>query len=197
MFHSYNKVQSTILETTLRLISEKELQATSMSLISKESGISTGSIYHYFNSKEEIINELYKGVVKFYGEVILRAFYASKTIQERFYQTWEKIIRLNIKYPRGFQFIEQYSFSPYISESTKQEAYRLSWCGAMTSLYEEAIAQQLFVSLDPKMMVQMNFGSVVYLVKSHFQSNIELTDETIQKLIHSCWNAVSRKDDTI
>lgn len=68
MFEEYNKVQKAVLETTLELISEKELQATSMSLISKVSGISTGSIYHYFDNKEAIINELYKGIIKFHSE---------------------------------------------------------------------------------------------------------------------------------
>nr|WP_314464431.1 TetR/AcrR family transcriptional regulator [uncultured Clostridium sp.] len=197
MFHSYNKVQRIVLETTLQLISEKELQATSMSLISKESGISTGSIYHYFKSKEDIINELYKGISKFHGEAVLEDFYTNKTVKERFYQTWEKVIQLNIKYAKSFQFIEQYSFSPYIDESTKQEAYKVSWCGPMTALYAEAISQRIFMNLDPKMMVQMNFGSLVYLIKAHFQNNVDFTDEIIQKVIHSCWNAVSINNDII
>ncbi|MCL6458999.1 MAG: TetR/AcrR family transcriptional regulator, partial [Gorillibacterium sp.] len=70
MFSKYNKVQQVVLDTTLRLIMEKDLQATSMSLISKEAGVSTGSIYYYFKSKEDIINELYKGIIAFYIETI-------------------------------------------------------------------------------------------------------------------------------
>lgn len=193
MFGKYNKVQRAVLETTLRLISEKDLQATSMALISKESGVSTGSIYHYFQSKEDIINELYKGIVNFHGEVVLKGFYTNESIQERFQRVWGNVIRFTMQYPQGFQFIEQYSFSPYIDDAAKQEAYKGSWCGPLAKLYTEAIEQQLFIDLEPKLMVQMNFGSVVYLIKAYLQNNVDLTDEMIQKVIRSCWNAVSRE----
>jgi AcrR family transcriptional regulator len=195
MFEKYNKVQKAVLETTLRLINEKDLQATSMALISKESGVSTGSIYHYFQSKEDIINELYKGIVNFHGEVVLKDFYTNESIQERFQRVWENVIRFTMQYPQGFQFIEQYSFSPYIDDAAKQEAYKGSWCGPLAQLYAEAIKQQIFIDLEPKLMVQMNFGSVVYLIKAYLQNNVDLTDEMIQKVIRSCWNAVSKERD--
>lgn len=193
MFTKYNKVQKAVLETTLQLISEKDLQATSMALISQKSGVSTGSIYHYFQSKEDIINELYKGIVEFSGEVILKDFYTSESIQERFIQIWTNVLRFNMNYPKGFQFIEQYSFSPYIVGAAKEEACKGSWCGPLSKLYTEAIEQQLFIALEPRLMVQMHFGSVVYLTKAYFQKNIDLTDEIIQIVIHSFWNAVSKE----
>lgn len=197
MFEKYNKVQKAVLETTLRLINEKELQATSMSLISKESGISTGSIYHYFDSKEAIINELYKGIVKFHGEVVLKDFYTNESIEARFRKTWENFIRFGIKYPKGSQFIEQYSFSPYIDDEVKQEAYDGSWCGPFAKLYAEAVKEKLFIELEPKLMVQMNYGSMVYLLKAYFQNNLDLTDDVIQTVIYSCWNAVSKKKKSL
>ena len=192
MFTKYNKVQKAVLETTLELISEKDLQATSMALISQMSGVSTGSIYHYFQSKEDVINELYKAIVQFSGEVVLKDFYSSDSIQQRFKRTWENVIRFNMNYPKGFQFIEQYSFSPYIDEAAKQEACQGGWCGALSNLYAQAVEQQLFIELGPRLMVQMHLGSVVYLTKAYFQKNIDLTDESIQIVIHSFWNAVSK-----
>lgn len=48
VFIGYHKVQPAVLERTLELIIEKELQATSMGLIAKKSGVSTRNIYHYF-----------------------------------------------------------------------------------------------------------------------------------------------------
>lgn len=197
MFEKYNKVQRAVLETTLRLLTEKDLQATSMSLISKESGVSTGSIYHYFQSKEDIINELYRGIAKFHGEVVLKDVYTSESIKDRFHQTWENVIRFSMKYSKAFQFLEQYSFSPYIDEATKQEACQGSWCGPLAKFYAEAIEEQLFIELEPKLMVQMHFGSVAYLVKAYLQNNVDLTDEIIQMVIHCCWNGVSKEKNAL
>lgn len=191
MFEKYNKVQRAVLETTLQLIMEKDLQATSMALISKQSGVSTGSIYYYFKSKEDIINELYRGIVEFNNEAIYRDFDANLSIQERFWGFWERVIHFNKDNHNAFQFLEQYSFSPYIDEAIKQEATQRS-CGPLIKFYTEAIEQQLFIQLDPKLIVLMHFGSAAHVTKAYLANNKdELTNDIVNTVIQSCWNAVS------
>jgi len=193
MFERYNKVQKAVMETTLHLIIDRELQATSMSLIAKDSGVSTGNIYHYFSSKEDIINELYKAIVLFNGDFVTKGMNEASSVQERFRGSWRSLIELGKLYPKGFRFIEQYSFSPYIHEQSKLEAYKGGWCAPMEELYRQAIEEGLFVPLDPHMMVQMHYGSIVYLLKSHQQNMLELSDEVAEQAILACWNAVSKE----
>lgn len=196
MFGEYNKVQQAVLETTLNVIIQKELQATSMALIAKESGVSTGNIYHYFKSKEDIVNELYKAIVTFNGNYVREGLLQGNTIREKFGLGWNRVIDLGKKYPQGFQFIEQYSFSPYIRDEVKRAVYTGGWCEPMNKLYEEAIQEKLFITMDPKMMVQMHYGSFVYMLKGELYGIFQLTDDSTNEAICSCWNAVSPKDDT-
>lgn len=196
MFENYNKVQQAVLETTLNIIIRKELQATSMALIAKESGVSTGNIYHYFKSKEDIVNELYKAIVTFNGEYVRGGLLKGTTIREKFELGWNRVIELGKQYPQGFQFIEQYSFSPYIYEEVKQEVYTGGWCGPMNELYHEAIQEKLFIQMNPKMMVQMHYGTFVYMLKAHLHGIFELSSESVSYAIRSCWNAVTHRDVT-
>ncbi|SDT42289.1 transcriptional regulator, TetR family [Paenibacillaceae bacterium GAS479] len=195
MFEAYNKAQRAVLETTLRIIIRKELQATSMALIAKESQVSTGNIYHYFKSKEEIVNELYRAIVAFNGEHVSEAFSQGRTIREKFELAWGKVIELSRNHPEGFQFIEQYTFSPYIRDDVKEAVYGGGWCEPMNRLYVEAIEQKLFKPMDPRLMVQMHHGSFVYLIKANLHCNYELTSEMISEAIASCWDAV-RTDES-
>lgn len=190
MFEKYSKAQKAVLETTLRIIIEKELQATSMALIAKESGVSTGSIYHYFQSKEDIVNELYKAIVTYNGEDVVEGMKRGGTLREKFELGWGRIVELSTRFPQGFQFIEQYSFSPYIREEVKMAAYSGGWCAPMNRLYVEAVEKKLFVPMEPKLMVQMHYGSIVYMVKGHMHGNFDLTEAAIRSAIESCWNAV-------
>ncbi|WP_337099815.1 TetR/AcrR family transcriptional regulator [Paenibacillus sp. YIM B09110] len=194
MFENYNKVQRAVLETTLNIIIRKELQATSMALIAKESGVSTGNIYHYFKSKEDIVNELYKAIVTFNGEYVRGGLLNGTTIREKFELGWNRVIELGKQYPQGFQFIEQYSFSPYIYEEVKQEVYTGGWCGPMNELYQEAVQEKLFIPMNPKMMVQMHYGTFVYMLKAHIHGIFELSSESVNDAIRSCWNAVTHRD---
>ncbi|MBW4080582.1 TetR family transcriptional regulator [Paenibacillus sp. S150] len=191
MFDKYNKVQQAVLETTLALIIEKELQATSMSLIARKSGISTGSIYHYFESKEAIVNELYKGIVSFNGQAVLEGFFTDEPIRMRLERAWENLIRLSLKYPQGFQFIEQYSFSPYIYDEVKKAAYVNGWCTPLEKVYQEAVEAKLFREMEPKFMVQMHYGSIVYAVKGSLNHYLTMDEEAIRGLLDSCWQSFS------
>ncbi|CAI6024164.1 TetR/AcrR family transcriptional regulator [Cohnella sp. JJ-181] len=190
MFGRYNKVQRAVLETTLGIIIRKELQATSMALIAKESGVSTGSIYHYFQSKEEIVNELYRAIVAFNGEYVREGLTQGATLREKFEAGWRRVVDLGLKYPAGFQFIEQYSFSPYIYDDVRLAAYTGGWCEPMNRLYADAIARKLFVPMNPKMMVQMHYGTFVYLLKANLHEIYALDEDSIGEAIRSCWNAV-------
>jgi Transcriptional regulator len=193
MFDSYNNVQKAVFEATLQLITQKELQATSMSLISKESGVSMGSIYYYFKSKEEIINGLYLAIIKDCTKAVLRDFYKDSPIQIRFAQAWLYLIRFSMEHSEASRFIEQYSFSPYIDDETKRQSAEANWCGSLATLYKEAIQTGLFIDLDPQLMVQMHYGSVVYLLKAYFQNTLTVTDDVIHTVIQSCWNAACKQ----
>ena len=52
--------RAAILTASLDLISERGFHNTPVSLISQEAGVSAGIIYHYFDNKEDLIDELYK-----------------------------------------------------------------------------------------------------------------------------------------
>jgi AcrR family transcriptional regulator len=60
-----------ILEATLRLISQNGFHGTAVSKVAKEAQVSTGSIYHYFAGKDDLINELYKEIKREKGKAFL------------------------------------------------------------------------------------------------------------------------------
>lgn len=53
-----------VLATALTLFTRKGYFSTSMRDITRESGVSTGSIYHYFRDKEGVAAALYQGLIE-------------------------------------------------------------------------------------------------------------------------------------
>ncbi|MFE4711629.1 MULTISPECIES: TetR/AcrR family transcriptional regulator [unclassified Paenibacillus] len=191
MFEKYKKSKKAVLETTLRLLSKHDLQATSMSLISSESGVSMGSIYNSFSGKEEIINELYTSIVEYQTEYVLQGFNDSADLFERFQRTWQRVVQSSVDNPEAFQFMEQYSLSSYIYDESKRFAYEKNWCGPLAVMYADAMEQQIFKQSDARLMVQMHWGTFVFLVKGHLQGNLKLTSEVLEMAVSSSWNSVS------
>lgn len=52
------KSSTHIMETALKLFSEKGYHSTSISMIAKEAGIAAGLMYNYFTSKEELLEKI-------------------------------------------------------------------------------------------------------------------------------------------
>lgn len=52
-----------IMDAALRVFAEESYHATSVSRIAREAGISKGLMYNYFDSKEQLLNELIVGVM--------------------------------------------------------------------------------------------------------------------------------------
>jgi AcrR family transcriptional regulator len=53
----------TVCEAALRVFSERGYRGTSMQDLAHEAGMGKASLYHYFNSKEEVLTELYEEVL--------------------------------------------------------------------------------------------------------------------------------------
>jgi AcrR family transcriptional regulator len=54
-----NEKEQKILDTSLVLFVEKGFHGTSTAEIAKTAGVATGTLFHYFKTKEELIDRLY------------------------------------------------------------------------------------------------------------------------------------------
>jgi len=80
-----------ILNTTLRLVIEKGIHNTPMSLIAEEAGVGMGTIYNYFASKEELINALYLKLKEDEAEYMLKNFKSGMAVRQSFFFFWTNI----------------------------------------------------------------------------------------------------------
>ncbi|MCK5033837.1 MAG: helix-turn-helix transcriptional regulator, partial [Calditrichia bacterium] len=58
MTAEYSEKREAILKATLNLLVERGFHDTPTSLIAKEAGVATGTLFHHFKNKEELINAL-------------------------------------------------------------------------------------------------------------------------------------------
>ncbi len=72
-----------ILNTAKRLFVERGYFNTSIRDIAREAGVSTGALYHHFESKEEIAGEIYQRTLSEIHRRIERSISEGKTAEER------------------------------------------------------------------------------------------------------------------
>jgi AcrR family transcriptional regulator len=83
-------------QTALGLFREKGLESTTMREIAKAAGMSLGSTYHYFPSKEAIVAEYYQEIQTAHRERVVQGLPKAKTLRKRLalaYHTHLELIR--------------------------------------------------------------------------------------------------------
>lgn len=186
--HQYENKRGQILAATLETICEYGLQDTPVSQITKRAGVGAGTIYNYFSSKEVLINTLYQELKDGLSDLVLLDYDETAPIRERFFILWRKVVDCYLKYPKEAVFIEQYAYSPYISEEAKQSGCELEQ--KIVQLYEEAVAMQVIKDYPPYFSVHMTYGSLTMLIKGHLAGDLSLDETALDEAISCCWDAL-------
>jgi AcrR family transcriptional regulator len=178
-----------ILEATLALIAENGLHATPMSQISKRSGVSAGTIYHYFPSKEALINELYVDLKQVIAAAAFRGYNIQAPYPERFLLVWRNSLDYLISSPMQLSFIEQCSISPVIS--TEAKAASNKYLAPVIGFITEGIELGQLKKMDIQLMLTLINSAVVGTAKLQLSGALEITDEHREAAARACWDGVS------
>jgi AcrR family transcriptional regulator len=180
--------RAAILETTLDLLSERGFHDTPMSMIAKQSGVSTGIIYHYFAGKKELIYELYREIkLKMLG-AITEGFVEQVTYRERFHVLWHNVVRYHIDHPRETVFLEQFENSPY---------YQPDWQAAFAdemapfvAWFQQGVREGALKDLPFEVAAELSLMVAVSLAKRHIRGTIQLADALMDDAANASWDAI-------
>ncbi len=114
-----------ILDAMLELVVELGFHDAPISLLAERSGASAGVIYHYFHSKDEIIQALYERIRAMKIQALLGDFSPDEDPKETFLKSCLNGYNFYRKHKREMRFYEQYEHAGFTCNPyTKQEDQR-------------------------------------------------------------------------
>ncbi len=177
-----------ILTTTLNLVAEIGFHATSIPLIIKKSGAAAGTIYYYFKNKEELIDTLYSELREEMGKSIIQNIEHDLPFKEKFFNIWTNLFSFYLQNSKKFEFLEDYSHSPYVKKEIK-EINRRHYQPAI-DFFESGIKLGIFRKLPLDLLINTIFGNVATLARMVIMEEIELNEQLLDDAIQSSWDAV-------
>jgi len=156
-----------ILATALRLFTQYGVDATPTSRISREAGVSTGTLFHYFPDKDRLVGELYLSIKKEMAGGIRYNDDPALPTRERIVQGMRGYIAWGVANPLKVRFLDQCYNYPGIGEDVQKQVYgEFSW---MTGLIESAVREGLVPDLPVEfhaMMVYRIMSGILALIES-------------------------------
>jgi AcrR family transcriptional regulator len=179
-----------ILQAALELLATNGFQHTPMSLIVKHSGASAGIIYHYFTSKDELIQALYKRVKTELGQAILAANVQNLPLGERFLQLWIRAFHFYAIHPYETAFLEQYESAPAKSRLQTEDLSEGEMI--LSQLIEEYQTHQLLKDLPYSALYELTLGVAIRLAHQVAAGQFNADDALLRSIAQACWDAIAR-----
>lgn len=180
-----------VFQSTLTLIEEKGLHGVSMSMISKASETAIGTIYHYFESKEDLIFELLdyskqKGMEASFGQDDRTLSYYM-----RFKLLWNNFYHHMIEYPEILSFITQFYSSPW---SEKKCSDTFCFQTEFGLFIKEAQQAGLIQKISHEAISSIFLGSVINCAKQYVNGTKVLSQDERKVLIDIIWNGIKESN---
>ena len=163
-----------IFEAALKLFVENGIDNTTTSLISKEAGVATGTLYLYFKNKTDLINELNISLKQENLAITCKDISTVEISYESLKKTLMDAIEWGVDNPDKFRFIMQFHSSPYYTEQTKAKFARCE--NMIVELINNGIKKGIKKKFTTKIYYKISFSP------SNIHGGIYCTNTTKRKI---------------
>ncbi|MGV6846371.1 MAG: TetR/AcrR family transcriptional regulator [Lutibacter sp.] len=148
-----------LLAAATKLFVERGLHATPTSAISKEAGVSAGILFHYFKTKEILIDELYISIKKDYTNAIFLNYDKITSDLGKLRLIWSNSWNWALENPIKYKFLQQIDHTT-CSERVKNNPEIIAKYEMFHQLLESYIGKNLIKNVD-SMFLMSTMGSLI------------------------------------
>ncbi len=177
-----------IFEATIELLNEIGFANISMSKIAKRAGVSSSTIYVYFENKEDMLKKVYFEVKKKLITAMSHGIQEDTPIRLAVELLVRNVLTFVPENRQYFLFLEQFSNSPLVGNL---DDINLLF-QPLNNVFEKGIRQGELKPIDVDLLMNYSIHSVVQLAKMYLKRDIQLTETDIQKITQISWDAVKK-----
>ena len=153
-----------ILEAALALFVERGFFGTAVPEIADRAGVGAGTIYRYFESKEALVNAIYRQEKLRFAREVLDGFPASSTTREQFRALWMRMAKFATEYEDAFIFLELHHHARYLDDESRAVESRMHQL--FTGVVTNAQAKGELKSGSPLLLMGLVMGAFVGVIRS-------------------------------
>lgn len=177
-----------ILIATLRLVNSNGFHAAPMSKIAAEAGVSAGTIYLYFQNKEDLVNTLYCELKEKFANRIFEDFNPETPVKIAFEMIWRNVLKHKLSEPEEATFLEQCDNTPMVTDASREIG--LKTVQPLFDLWERGKQEGIIKAFCWPMLYAFSLYPIIYVAQSYAKSGKELSQEAIDAAFGASWDAI-------
>jgi TetR/AcrR family transcriptional regulator, repressor of fatR-cypB operon len=186
-------LRAAILDAALHAFAERGFHGTNVPDIAKAAAVGVGSMYRHFESKERLVNAVFRRAKGELRDALLFGLDFGRGGDDVFRQVWSRLVRFHREHPLSFQFLEMQDHVPYLDAESRQ--------------LERSLLEPLYVAtehlkppgadLPSAVMIALVWGAFVGLTKAERLGYLALDEATYIRAGEVCLLALNAKLPTL
>ncbi|MFF0312642.1 TetR/AcrR family transcriptional regulator [Streptosporangium sp. NPDC004379] len=164
MTRDRESVRQRLLGEATRLFAEQGFESTSVQEVVSAAGVTKGAMYHYFDSKDDLLHEIYGRVLRMQMERLTAIADGPGTVGERLHAAAADVVRTTVENLNDSKifFRSMHLLAPDTRRSVRAERRR--YHERFRDLVTEGQREGVFSTASPaELVVDFFFGSVHHL----------------------------------
>jgi TetR/AcrR family transcriptional regulator, multidrug resistance operon repressor len=180
-----------ILKSTLELIKDNGFHGTPISMIAKHAGVASGTIYHYFPSKDAIIIALHQRIKTQMVAAMFSEITGGKAYKQQFFDGWINLCKYFINNPSALFFHEQFNSSPYAKIVSKKDAK--GYVSRFNEFFQLGMDKGYLKKMEYLLIASAVFGCITATAKYHVTGRFGFKDDDLCKIATIIWDGIKLK----
>ncbi len=177
-----------ILDAALDLFVERGFYGTAVPEIAERAQVGAGTIYRYFDSKEALVNAIYRQQKSAFAQVALGDFPATAPTREQFRTFWMRMAQFATEHPKAFVFMELHHHQRYLDAENVALEQRL--LEMFSNVVVAAQARGDLKAGPPRILMGIVMGAFVGVIRSCIEVDQPLETADWKLAEQMLWEAV-------
>lgn len=180
--------RAAILDAALELFVERGFHGTAVPAVAEHAHVGAGTIYRYFDSKESLVNELYREWKQKLAAHLLSDFVPTGSARDQFGRLWRRMADFVQRYPTAYAFIELHHHASYLdaeSIAIEQQLFALA-LGFIRGMQD----REEFRKMPPEVLWSLVEGAFIGIVRSAKEGRLTLGPAEIETAEAAVWEMI-------
>jgi TetR/AcrR family transcriptional regulator, multidrug resistance operon repressor len=177
-----------IMQVALELFIEQGFHGTSVQMIADRASIAAGSLYRYFQGKEDLIRQIYRMSVQMMVEKLFANVQLTEVNFSTYRQMWLNACFGIQSHNPVILFKDLYERSPFLTAEDRVWA-QACW-QPLDDFYQSGIDCGLFHAMPPCLLAALSLSTVQCAMHEHKFYDFEFTDALKEQMAAASWKAI-------
>jgi len=180
--------RTALLRATLNLVNNGGVQGASMAKVAKVANVSPATIYLYFESKQDLVNQLYLDVKEAFAEAAFKGYDPNSEVKKSFEKMWLNMAAYKLEHKEEASFLSQCDNTPMIDEETRQEGLKL--LTPLFDLWSHGIKEGIIKDISPYLLYAFTIYPMAFLMNMDNRALCQLGENVLNEAFQAAWDSI-------